>query len=172
MRPERGWAELTRKRPQCVLGPCESNDPGAPTASPQERAARICGPARPRGTRSPCHRLRDEISQACSAVTDRREGIEHPLRLDSEVSTGPSSNGRTADFGSVNGGSNPPGPIAFSSRAPRERICITASPRRRCFPSSGPVRTAPTGASGMRPARCGPPPAAPPRCRPSVIPAE
>ena len=24
---------------------------------------------------------------------------------------GPSSNGRTADFGSVNGGSNPPGPI-------------------------------------------------------------
>src|SRR3954447_25719351 len=25
---------------------------------------------------------------------------------------GPSSNGRTADFGSVNGGSNPPGPTA------------------------------------------------------------
>jgi integrase len=28
--------------------------------------------------------------------------------------TGPSSNGRTADFGSVNGGSNPPGPTALS----------------------------------------------------------
>ena len=28
--------------------------------------------------------------------------------------TGPSSNGRTADFGSVNGGSNPPGPIGVS----------------------------------------------------------
>jgi hypothetical protein len=27
---------------------------------------------------------------------------------------GPSSNGRTADFGSVNGGSNPPGPIEFT----------------------------------------------------------
>ena len=29
--------------------------------------------------------------------------------------SGPSSNGRTADFGSVNGGSNPPGPIELSS---------------------------------------------------------
>src|SRR5688572_13728866 len=28
--------------------------------------------------------------------------------------TGPSSNGRTADFGSVNGGSNPPGPIGLT----------------------------------------------------------
>jgi hypothetical protein len=28
--------------------------------------------------------------------------------------TGPSSNGRTADFGSVNGGSNPPGPISIT----------------------------------------------------------
>ena len=31
------------------------------------------------------------------------------------ILTGPSSNGRTADFGSVNGGSNPPGPMALSS---------------------------------------------------------
>jgi hypothetical protein len=33
-----------------------------------------------------------------------------------QVLTGPSSNGRTADFGSVNGGSNPPGPIALNRR--------------------------------------------------------
>ena len=33
--------------------------------------------------------------------------------------TGPSSNGRTADFGSVNGGSNPPGPILLSDFCPR-----------------------------------------------------
>ena len=33
--------------------------------------------------------------------------------------TGPSSNGRTSDFGSENGGSNPPGPIGLSNSVGR-----------------------------------------------------
>ncbi len=40
--------------------------------------------------------------------------------------TGPSSNGRTADFGSVNGGSNPPGPIALTFSSPVSCPSLTA----------------------------------------------
>jgi len=44
----------------------------------------------------------------------------HPLtRYFSRSRTGPSSNGRTSDFGSENGGSNPPGPIGLSNSVGR-----------------------------------------------------
>src|SRR6478672_9400062 len=47
---------------------------------------------------------------------------------------GPSSNGRTADFGSVNGGSNPPGPTAPS-------LCPTIG-LDRCFGGRPPIELA------------------------------
>src|SRR3954447_13058768 len=50
---------------------------------------------------------------------------------------GPSSNGRTADFGSVNGGSNPPGPtVPFR---PGGGLCHFAcsESHRLCAPQSG-----------------------------------
>ena len=57
-------------------------------------------------------------------IGGRRQGTSEPFvggrelfKLQSSAtrcSAGPSSNGRTADFGSVNGGSNPPGPIELT----------------------------------------------------------
>ena len=42
-----------------------------------------------------------------------------PVPLSFPDRTGPSSNGRTSDFGSENGGSNPPGPIGLSNSVGR-----------------------------------------------------
>src|SRR5260370_30541416 len=39
----------------------------------------------------------------------------YPAKFKRDIIAGPSSNGRTPDFGSGYGGSNPPGPIRFSA---------------------------------------------------------
>src|SRR5690242_16196635 len=59
---------------------------------------------------------------------DRSKGVASV-----HAQTGPSSNGRTADFGSVNGGSNPPGPITvgtlWSSLVVQYRPAHSSGPR-------------------------------------------
>src|SRR6185503_8936171 len=57
---------------------------------------------------------------------------------------GPSSNGRTADFGSVNGGSNPPGPTApVTWRDDRPRLLLRRpSANRTDWPGGTPAHAA------------------------------
>src|SRR4051812_47560396 len=50
--------------------------------------------------------------------------------------SGPSSNGRTADFGSVNGGSNPPGPIGRGEVEAHERG-VSATESQSCLCRAG-----------------------------------
>ena len=70
--------------------------------------------------------LADMMPRKRATILPHDSDVRRRIRLRGPCSTrwglrgfaalsGPSSNGRTADFGSVNGGSNPPGPIALRS---------------------------------------------------------
>src|SRR5260370_7160086 len=88
----------------------------------------------------------------------------YPAKFKRDIVAGPSSNGRTPDFGSGYGGSNPPGPIAFP--APCFALCPGGAPlrERNCPtypPTPRPICTHPAPFP-RHPAHPPPPPPHPP----------